>query len=193
MDDTKQLAEKWNRRYAEADGSGEPARVLTENIHLLTPGGKALDLACGRGANALIMAENGLDVTAWDLSPVAIERLRSDAEAAGLQVTAEARDVISQPPVAASFDFILVSHFLERSLVSAIIAALKPGGLLFYQTFSQSAVSDSGPANPDFRLADNELLTLFQPLRPRFYREERKLGDIARGCRDLAMLVAEKA
>ncbi len=59
MDDTKQLAEKWNRRYAEADGSGEPARVLTENIHLLTPGGKALDLACGRGANALIMAENG--------------------------------------------------------------------------------------------------------------------------------------
>ncbi len=67
-------------------------------------------------------------MTAWDLSPVAIERLRSDAEAAGLQVTAEARDVISQPPVAASFDFILVSHFLERSLVSAIIAALNLEG-----------------------------------------------------------------
>ncbi len=189
---SEQLIDKWDRRHAEAEGSGEPARVLTENIHLLPTAGRALDLACGRGANALELAASGLDVTAWDLSGVAIDRLQQEAAAAGLQVTAECRDIVSQPPTAAAFDLILVSHFLDRSLAAPILAALRPGGLLFYQTFSRLAVSDRGPADPQFRLADNELLELFQPLHIRFYREEGRLGDISRGCRDLAMLVAEK-
>ncbi len=123
------LAEKWNRRHSEADGGGEPAWVLTENIHLLSSGGRALDLACGRGASALVMARSGFDVTAWDISPVAIERLTSEAATLGLEMTAETRDVVSQPPEAASFDLILVSHFLDRSLASTIVDALRPGGI----------------------------------------------------------------
>ena len=102
------------------------------------------------------------------------------------------RDVVQQLPAPHSFYVILVSFFLERELVPALIAALRPGGLLFYQTFSRVAVSDCGPSNPAYRLDDNELLQLFRPLRVRFYREEARLGDVTRGYRDVAMLVAEK-
>ncbi|MES9966546.1 MAG: class I SAM-dependent methyltransferase [Sedimenticola sp.] len=182
----------WDRRHAAAEGLGEPARVLEENLHLLPPGGDALDLACGRGVNAMLLAQAGLNVTAWDSSVVAIARLDEAANEAGLKISAEVRDVVDAPPEPGSFDVILVSHFLDRSLVQAISAALRRGGLLFYQTFSEERVSDAGPSNPGFRLADNELLTMFDSLDVRVYREEGRLGELSRGWRDRAMLVAEK-
>ncbi|MES9959275.1 MAG: methyltransferase domain-containing protein [Sedimenticola sp.] len=182
----------WDKRHAAAVGLGEPARVLEENRHLLPPGGDALDLACGRGVNAMLLAQAGLNVTAWDSSVAAIARLDEAAEEAGLEISAEVRDVVDAPPEPGSFDVILVSHFLDRSLVQAISAALRRGGLLFYQTFSEERVSDAGPSNPEFRLADNELLTLFDSLHIRVYREEGRLGELSRGWRDRAMLVAEK-
>lgn len=186
------LRSKWDARYREADRIPAPALVLTENLHLLPRSGEALDLACGLGENALLLAEQGLAVSAWDLSPVATERLRREAAARGLGVTAEVRDVQAQPPAPEAFDVILVAHFLDRALAPAIAAALRPGGLLLYQTFTREAVSERGPTNPDHRLARNELLRLFPGLLVRFYREEGRLGDLGRGVRDLAMLVGEK-
>jgi SAM-dependent methyltransferase len=191
-DESDGLRAKWDRRHGEAAEIGEPAGVLTENAHLLPGRGRALDLACGRGANALFLAAAGLETHAWDLSPVAIERLGRAAVERGLSLSAEVRDVIARPPPAASFDLIVVSYFLERRLAPALADALRPRGLLLYETFVREAVSDCGPSNPAFRLDDNELLRLFAGLRVRFYREEGRIGDPARGYRDLAMLVAEK-
>ena len=58
-----------------------------------------------------------------------------------------------------------------------MIAALKPGGLLFYQTFVKAKVDDSGPDCADFLLDENELLQMFvPPLLLRVYREEGRLG-----------------
>lgn len=168
------------------------AEVLAQNTHLLPAKGDALDLACGRGANALHLATAGLRVSAWDLSPVAIDRVILTAERQGVEITAEVRDVVLQPPAPDSFDVILVSYFLERTLAPFLIESLRPGGLLFYQTFTREAVSDCGPRNPAYRLAENELLQLFQSLRVRCYREEGRLGDIDRDCRDIAMLVAQR-
>ncbi|HHH39093.1 MAG TPA: class I SAM-dependent methyltransferase [Sedimenticola sp.] len=186
------MRRRWDRRHAEAPGAGGVPRVLAENLHLLPGSGEALDLACGRGAGALKLAEAGLRVTAWDLSPVAVERVAGLAGERGLQVTAGVRDVIAEPPPPGRFDVILVSYFLARDLCPALSAALRPGGLLFYQTFSREAVTTTGPSNPDYRLADNELLQLFPSLKVRVYREEGRLGDTSRGCRDIAMLVAER-
>lgn len=186
------LREKWDARYREAERIPEPARVLAENHHLLPAAGSALDLACGLGENALSLAAAGLAVTAWDLSPVAIERLKAEAQRRGLAVTAEVRDVQARPPGPESFDVILVAHFLDRDLIPAIAAALRPGGLLLYQTFTREAVNACGPSNPDFRLAPNELLRLFPGLLVRVYREEGRLGDLTRGTRDLALLVAQR-
>ena len=192
MDDPiASLRMKWDKRHSKALDSGRPSRVLEENQHLLTRSGDALDLACGRGENALMLAELGMNVTAWDLSPVAIERLRGDAVLRGVSLSASVRDVIAFPPEPNSFDVVLVSHFLERSLVPALISALRSGGLILYQTFGERVVEE-GPENPRFRLADNELLRLFQGFKIRAYREESGIGDVNRGWRGLAMLVAQK-
>lgn len=190
--DSEALREKWDARYRDAQGIPHPAQVLSENLHLLPPGGRALDLACGPGENALLLARHGLAVTAWDLSPVAIEHLGHQAASDGLAVTAEVRDVRARPPAAASFDVMVVAHFLDRSLAPALSDALRPGGLLFYQTFTREAVGDCGPGNPQFRLAPNELLRLFPGLLVRVYREEGRVGDVSRGTRDLALLVAQR-
>jgi SAM-dependent methyltransferase len=184
---------QWNIRHAAATGIGEAPRVLQENLHLLPCGGDALDLACGRGAGALLLARQGLQVEAWDISEVAIERLLGEARDQGLSnLHVQVRDVIQRPPEPARFDLILVSFFLERALAPRLSDALRPGGLLFYQTFARVAVSSCGPSNPAFRLEDNELLRLFPDLKVRFYREEGLLGDLDAGCRDIAMLVAQK-
>ncbi len=180
----------WERRHAEAPDLGAPAAVLTENLHLAPRQGRVLDLACGRGANALVLAERGLEVHAWDRSETALERLQQAA--AGWRIRTQCRDVIEQPPAAEAFDLILVAHFLHRPLFPALRAALRPGGLLFYQTFDQHRLTGRGPSNPEFRLRDNELLTLCQGLAIRHYREEAAVGDTAAGRRDLAMIIAQR-
>lgn len=184
-------ADKWDARYRDT-AERPPARVLVENVHLLPPQGRALDLACGLGANALVLATHGLETLAWDSSAVAIERLRSLARARGVGVHAAVRDVVRQPPEPRNFDVIVVSHFLDRSLTAQLIAALRPHGLLYYQTFTRTRVGDSGPQNPAYLLEDGELLAMFAPLQPLVYREEGRVGNTHSGFRGQAMLVACK-
>ena len=184
--------DKWNARYRGATSIPEVAWVLLENHHLLPPQGKALDLACGLGGNTIWLAKRGLTVWAWDISDTAIAKLAASCANRGLKVCAEVRDLRMHPPEPERFDVIVVSHFLDRSLSSALIAALRPKGLLFYQTFIRDRVDNSGPRNPDFLLEQNELLRLFTPLRVIVYREEGCIGDITIGFRNKAMLVAQR-
>lgn len=182
-------ADKWNERYLSAVDSPIPAacRVLSDNLQLLTAHGRSLDLAAGRGANALLLAQHGFESHAWDISEVAIAQLEATARQQGLVVHGQCRDVVTQPPTPESFDLIVVSRFLDRALCPAIAAALKSGGLLFYQTWTID--STEGPGNPAYRLQRNELLRLFAGLEIVFYREEGMV--LATGSE--AMLVAREA
>jgi tellurite methyltransferase len=186
--------EKWDRVYRTADTEviPEPARVLAENAHLLPRTGVSLDLACGLGGNALCLARKGLKAHAFDISAEAITRLSLLAERLGLLVRTEVRDVVLRPPPAGSFDVIVVSRFLDRSLANPLMAALRPGGLLYYQTFTREKATAEGPANPEYLLAPNELLSLFAGLRLVVYREEGLLGDRTRGFRNQALFVGQK-
>jgi len=184
---------RWESRYREAPLTvAAPAGVLRENAFLLPSVGQALDLACGRGGNALYMVQLGLSVTAWDFADAAIGNLLEIAQAREVSLHAEVRDVIAAPPEPATFDVICVSYFLARELVPALVAALRPNGLIFYETFVREAVSDFGPGNPEYRLAPNELLHLFSGLRVLEYREFGTVGDTTQGRRDIATLVAQK-
>ncbi len=185
--------EKWDGIYSrKSSPPAAAAEVLRENTHLLPARGKALDLACGRGANALLLAARGLDTHAWDISPVAIEKLAEQADSQGISLALESRDVCTDPPAARSFDVIVVSRFLERAIMPALSEALREGGIIFYQTFIQDAASDAGPANPDYRLGQNELLEHFSELRLLYYREDSTVGDLSQGSRNEALLVARK-
>lgn len=194
MTDTTATRTKWDGIYRglERDGIPEPARVLTENAHLLPPTGAALDLACGLGGNALFLARRGLETRAVDISAEAIARLDATAERLNLPLRAEVRDVVLHPPAADSLDVIVVSRFLDRSLVGPLLAALRAGGRLYYQTYTREKATPGGPSNPDFLLAPNELLTLFAGLRLAVYREEGLLGDVAQGFRNQALFVGQK-
>jgi tellurite methyltransferase len=187
-----ELKSKWDARYRTAEGEASACYALREFAHLLPATGDALDLACGRGGNALLLAEQGLQTQAWDLSSVAIEELQTVADTRGLSVCASTRDVEQEPLPANSFDVIVMSYFLERKLAPALMNALKPNGLLFYETFIREKPQGLGPSNPDYLLGENELLKLFSNLHVLAYREEGLVGDLEQGQRNVAMLVAQK-
>lgn len=183
----------WDQRYRAATAAEcAAAHVLVENRHLLPAAGVALDLACGLGGNALLLAAAGLETHAWDSAPAAIEKLRALAHERGVPVIAELHDVVRDPPAPNRFDVIAVSHFLERALAPYLIDALRPGGLLYYQTYTRTRVDGGGPRNPAYRLADGELRTLFAPLQLAVYREEGRIGRLDQGFRNQALLVARK-
>jgi len=187
------IAAKWDQIYSQRQLDEQSVSVvLSQNAHLLPASGIALDLACGMGADSLFLAQKGLKVTSWDCSSVAISGLRKKADEKNVAIDAQIRDVIAHPPSKHSVDIMVVSHFLVRNMAEQITDALKPHGLLFYQTFCRTKVSEQGPKNRDYLLEDNELLRLFSALKLRVYREESVLGDPEQGWRNRAMLVAEK-
>jgi len=187
------LCEKWNRVYSPlAPGGQSPASVLGDNEFLLGQNGKALDLACGLGANAVFLALRGFDVTALDISSVAIEKLRAYAEAQQLAIDARVADITPACLPPGAFDVIVVSRFLDRSLADALMTALKPDGLLFYQTFTRLKVNAQGPNNPNYLLAEAELPELFAPLGTVYYRDNAALGDLRRGLRNEAQFIGRK-
>jgi len=187
---------KWNDAYQNADiALAIPAQVLKENEFLLPTKGLALDLACGRGGNALFLARlnsANFQVDAVDISPVVLEQLKNYANLHDLPIDCYVRDVESEGLLKKEYDVIVISYFLCRDLFPEIVAALKPNGLLFYQTWAQDKVDDTGPKNPQFRLEPTELLDLTKPLVPLYYQENGMMGDVAKGLRNEAMLIACK-
>jgi len=139
-----------------------------------------------------MLARSGLNVHAWDISRVAIEKLDQYAQQKRLDITIRQCDVEKTPPGARQFDVVVVSFFLHRPIMSAIIDSVKPGGLLLYQTFTREKVSQQGPTNPDYLLAKNELLAMCQGMDILVYREEGQQGDVLLGWRNQAMVVARQ-
>lgn len=186
--------EKWDARYRN-DANDAPAacQVLQEFAHLLPERGCALDLATGRGGNALFLAQHGLNTHAWDISSVVLQQLSASAKSHHIELDIEQRDIIDLPPEQNRFDVIVVSRFLHRPLCPHLTAALRPGGLLYYQTFIREKVdAQTGPVNPDYLLGSNELLALFPGLTIVAYREEGLIGDTSQGMRNEAWLVAQR-
>ena len=183
----------WDQHYLSREVSEQtPADVLVQNQHLLPVNGKVLDYACGLGANACWLAHKGHQVTAWDASAIAINKINQYADNYSLKINAEVRDLANNTPIEAQFDVVIASFFLHRPTLNNLQKILKPGGLLFYQTFSGEQQNGRGPTNPDFRLKQGELLKVFSDMSLLFYREDSAAGDLCQGIRDQVLFVAEK-
>jgi thioredoxin reductase/SAM-dependent methyltransferase len=127
----------WDARYrqhAHAIWSGRPNAVLVDEVSEL-PVGRALDVGCGEGADAIWLAGRGWQVTAVDLSTVALARASEHAASAGVQVDWTHADLLTAPPAALTFDLV-TSHFLHLAtadrapLYAALAEAVAPGGTL---------------------------------------------------------------
>jgi SAM-dependent methyltransferase len=137
--------------------------------------GPVLDLACGRGRNALPAASWGARVVGFDRNPEFLAELCRGARRRALPVQAVRSDLETPhgiPVRAASCAAILVFRFLFRPLAPAIVEALAPGGLLLYETFTlHQRQLAHGPVNPAFLLHDGELAEAFPALETLHYWE----------------------
>jgi SAM-dependent methyltransferase len=148
-------------------GLGAPSAWLLDHLDRLTPGGRILDVACGRGRHALHLARQGFRVDAVDRDADAIAELREVAASEQLTLSCRVLDLESEPPPSLGhhlFDGIVVFRYLHRPLFPALIAALAPGGFLIYETFTTAQALRGRPTNPRFLLEPGELVTLVAPL-----------------------------
>jgi SAM-dependent methyltransferase len=181
--------EKWNSKYtARTAEPASPPEWFTRHLSFLRRG-SALDLATGRGATAIELATHGWQVTAVDISDVAIASAAKAARGRGVHVDWILADLDTFPLPADRFDVITAFYYLDRHLPAQLVAALRPGGTLVYETFTvnQLRIPGNHLTNPEHMLQSGELLSMFQSLRVRAYREI-NLSD-----RAIAGLVAEKA
>ena len=130
-------ADDWDARYSERDGarwSGHPNGRLLAEVASLTPG-RALDVGCGEGADAIWLARHGWTVTAIDISEVAVTRAREAAERAGAAVEWVRGDALQTPFPAGSFDLVSMQYpalpkAAGQAAVRALLGTVRPGGLL---------------------------------------------------------------
>ena len=143
-----------------------PSPWLLRWAHLIKPGGRVLDLAAGSGRHTRWLAARGHVVTAVD---------RDAAAMAGIAAIAETivADIENDPwPLEGrSFDAVIVTHYLWRPLLPAIVAATGPAGVLLYETFAVGNATVGRPSNPDFLLRPGELLEATTTLRTVAYED----------------------
>jgi SAM-dependent methyltransferase len=123
--------------------------------------GTALDLASGAGRHARLLASRGLDVVAVDRDASALALLEGVP-----RVTTCVADLegAAWPFAPDSFDVVVVTNYLHRPLFPSLAAALRPDGLLVYETFMVGNERYGRPSNPEFLLRPGELLQAFPPV-----------------------------
>ena len=185
-------AKEWDERYRQGRTMpDEPAALLVENLSLLPKGGKALDIAMGTGRNALYLASLGFRVTGVDVSAVAVEKCREKAERLGLPIEALMADLEHHPLPIEEYDLIVNFYYLQRSLTAQIVAALRTGGVLVFESFTIDQLQFGwGPKSPDHLLHPGELREMFAEMEPLLYHEGVVQGD--RGPKAVARLIGRK-
>jgi len=164
--------EKWNTRYREGSYAARvhPTALLAEWLPRL-PRGRALDVACGAGRNALWIAEAGWEVDAIDISSAALERAAATAAKRSLEVRWIEADLEAAPLPDGTYDLIVVVRYVNPDLMPRLIRLLREGGHLLCEQHLHTACEVVGPADPAFRLDAGELLGLVANLRVLWYRE----------------------
>jgi tellurite methyltransferase len=141
---------RWNQRFLEQPEAGPPLPLVVAIAEQL-PVGRALDLACGTGRNALWLAQQGWSVTAVDGAPAAIASLSG--------VTAVLADLEAgeYPIEESAWDLIVITYYLQRDLFEPAKAGLRPGGTLI----AIALVIELGEEPKAHRLRPGELVRYF--------------------------------
>lgn len=182
--------DSWNARFRSGDhSSSEPdpfLRHLEDYASILPAGRKALDIACGAGRHAAWLAEQGWNVTACDISLEALRRAQALASERGVRLALYCQDLESLSLPSKHFDLIVCFFYLQRELFSVLKAALRPGGLIVYKTYTTDQRRfPGGPTHPLHLLRPQELLDAFRHFRVLYYEETVK-------DRGVAQLIAQK-
>ena len=154
-----------------------PASWLIDNLDRMPRGRRVLDVASGRGRHTLHLAAAGWRVHAVDRDAAALDALRESTRGLPGMVTTEVIDLETEMPPSLGveqYGTVLVFNYLHRPLMPAIVAAVEPGGVLIYETFTTGQAARGRPTSPAHLLRDGELPAIVAPLVVRRARE----GDI---------------
>jgi len=176
-----------------------PSRFLLQHIHRI-PKGRVLDLACGKGRHALYLANLGFEVEAIDRDTEALVHLAATAKQRSLsnltvQTVDLERATDDRPEFPPNrYDAILACFYLHRPLFPWLIDALKPNGVLLYETFTiDNYRRHRHPRRREFCLAHNELLRLTSALQVLSYDEGEHATNSGMDTAFTAQLLARKA
>ena len=131
-----------------------PSPWVVRHLPRLAPGGRVLDLACGSGRHARLLAAQGYKVVAVDRDFEAISGLQGVAGITALQLDLEGGD---WPLAGERFAGIVVTNYLWRPSLADVCALLASGGVLIYETFMLGNEAYGKPSNPEFLLRPGEL------------------------------------
>ena len=137
----------------DSHGKAPPSPWIERFAPLVPTGGTVLDVACGSGRHSELFLSRGYHVVAVDRD---VSRLHPSS---GLEIIeADLEQGASLPTADRRFDAVVVTNYLHRPLLPALIAAVAPHGLLLYETFALGNERFGKPSNPNFLLKPGELL-----------------------------------
>ncbi|MBH0201496.1 MAG: dihydroneopterin aldolase [Nitrospira sp.] len=174
-----------------------PAQFLVQQLQRL-PKGKVLDIASGSGRHALFLASLGYQVDAVDRDEQALARLSTHAQTRQLtEIRARVLDLeqpMQKPDLGhEAYDAVVVFFYLHRPIFPSLIDALKPGGVLLYETFTlDNHIQRHHPKRREFCLAHGELIRLIPDLHILHYDEGLHEGMSGSECVYTAQLAARK-
>ncbi len=136
-----------------------PSAWVCRFAHLIPAGGTVLDLACGQGRHARHLAGLGYRVEAVDRDTASLAAL---AGVDGIATRCADLEGAPWPYARESFDGVIVTNYLYRPLVASVLEAVRPGGVLIYETFALGNEKLGRPSNPEYLLRAHELLQWVQ-------------------------------
>ena len=134
-----------------------PSEWVRRCVRFIPAGGRVLDLACGEGRHARLLAQLGYRVLAVDRDERALGAL---VGIPGIDVAAIDLETGSWPYPGEQFAGIVVTNYLHRPLLPLLVASLGDGGVLIYETFARGNERYGRPSNPEFLLQPGELLVV---------------------------------
>ena len=172
---------KWNAKYKERMNElkepGPNPRLKNQSVYL--NGGTALDLACGLGGNSLFLARRNFQVEALDISDVAINYLQEQAAKDNLKIQPCVRDLTDLSNLNWSnntFNLVVISYYLDRSLFTIVKSIINVGGFLFMETFYQSPMTENQGVSSQYKLTSKELLVEFTDWNILYFEENEQEG-----------------
>ncbi len=149
---SKEDRDKWNRRYADDSYRKSNPVTLLEDWLPQVPVGRALDVACGAGRNAIFMARAGFDVDAIDISHQGLDRARQNAQSQGFHINWIEHDLDQVYEFETGYNLIVVMWYVNLPLITSLCDKLAPGGYLLCEEHLRVEQEVIGPGNPNYRV-----------------------------------------
>lgn len=162
---------KWNQRYREDSYRKTNPMTFLEKWLPKVPTGRALDVACGAGRHAILMANAGFHVDAIDISIEGLNLAEERAQLESLDINWIEHDLDQPYKFEQNYNLIVVLWYVNLPLITRLCSCLAPGGYLICEEHLVSKAEVIGPENPNFRVAEGALKKAVTGLSIEHYQE----------------------